>query len=91
MPFADKVTQMVSKRLGALLATDPTVTAGKPPAAVATGAGQRVMVARVEAIVAHGVVPIIAALTGTSCRTVWQCSASISARTFRVASASSAT
>ncbi len=28
----DKVTEMVSKRLGALLATDPTVTAGKPAA-----------------------------------------------------------
>lgn len=32
------VTQMVDKRLGSLLATDPTVTAGKPPAAVYTGA-----------------------------------------------------
>jgi len=29
----DKVTAMVSARLGALLATDPTVTAGKPPVA----------------------------------------------------------
>jgi hypothetical protein len=35
----DKVQEMVSKRLGALLATDPTVTAGKPPAAVPAGAG----------------------------------------------------
>jgi len=34
----DKVTQMVSARLGALLASDPTVTAGKPPAAVVAGA-----------------------------------------------------
>lgn len=33
----EKVTQMVSKRLGALLATDPTVTAGTPPAAAPTG------------------------------------------------------
>ncbi len=32
----DKVQQMVSNRLGALLASDPTVTAGKPPAAAAT-------------------------------------------------------
>lgn len=30
----DKVTAMVSARLGTLLATDPTVTAGKPPVAL---------------------------------------------------------
>ena len=34
----DKVQEMVSNRLGALLASDPTVTAGKPPAAVAVPA-----------------------------------------------------
>lgn len=33
----EKVTQMVNKRLGTLLATDPSVSAGTPPPATPTG------------------------------------------------------
>ena len=58
-----KVTDMVSKRLGALLATDPTVTAGKPPAAVATGAPAATVTRTTST--SQTVAPVAPSVTGT--------------------------